>query len=793
MSYRRQLLRGTAFLLVLTLFGSACHRDPNYAKQQYLKSGDKYFDRKRYKEALIMYRKALAADPKFGEAYYHLGLTYEALGEMATVVGFLRRATELLPKGSPEWNNAALKLGSLLVQAAIMSGSQSAKPLLDEVDQLQSILDAKAPNSFEDYRLRAELDRAKAAKDMGQRDVPALKQELGSAVTNLRKSSELRPNDVPTSLALARTLALNGSLKESEQIYEQLIQRDKTLTPAYVELFRVYLLEKRSADAERLMNSAIANNPKNFTFRTLLASYYFTHRDPANMARVLDDMKAHAKEFPEAYLTAGDFYARIGDLNAALQQYRDGEKNDPAKKADYGKREVEILVRQGKTDEAFNRVNEMLKANPKDADAKGLQASFALDRGEINQAITEFQEVVAQKPDNFVAHYDLGRALATKGEYQRAIQQYQESLRIRPDYLRPRLALAQAQLQIGANDAAQQTAQEIERLTPNSGSARLIEGITLMRKGNVAEARKIFTELEQKYPKFPDVYLQLGTLDMMAKNYGEARDEFEKGEHASPNDLRPILGQAESLIAQNEMPKALSLVGAAVAAHPERADYLKAYAMLKVQAGQYDSAQADLQAVLDHFKESSTERVQTYASLGQLNYRKGDYAAAIGWLEKAHAAQPNSIPILLALAQANERAARTAESQSLYRQVLALDPGNGQALNNLAFSLSQSSANLNEALTLATRAKQALPNSLDVDDTLAEIYLKKNMPDMAIDTLKRITTKNPANPAFHYHYCIALYQKGNKADAQKECNAALASKPNQKDAEAARQLLAKLQ
>ncbi len=51
-------------LVVIALSTTACNRDPNYAKKQYVESGNKYFDRGRYKEALIMYRKALSKDPE---------------------------------------------------------------------------------------------------------------------------------------------------------------------------------------------------------------------------------------------------------------------------------------------------------------------------------------------------------------------------------------------------------------------------------------------------------------------------------------------------------------------------------------------------------------------------------------------------------------------------------------------------------------------------------------------------------------------------------------------------------
>ena len=52
--------------------------------------------------------------------------------------------------------------------------------------------------------------------------------------------------------------------------------------------------------------------------------------------------------------------------------------------------------------------------------------------------------------------------------------------------------------------------------------------------------------------------------------------------------------------------------------------------------------------------------------------------------------------------------------------------------------------------------------------------------------------KVPQNPTFHYHYAMALNQKGDRESAKKECQIALSDKPNkQLDAEI-RQLMAKV-
>jgi tetratricopeptide (TPR) repeat protein len=778
-------------LIAATFF--ACNRDPNYAKQRALESGNKYFDRKQYKEALIMYRKAVATDPKFGEAYYRLALTFEALGENANVVGMLRRAAELMPAGTPDWRNAALRLGEALVQGAItINNPTQNKPLVDEVTQLGATLHAKAPDSFEDFRLRSDLKRAEAARDLNMQDMPALKKDLEDSIDLLRKSLSVKPGDVQTSIALARSLSLYGHADEAEQIYHRLLDHDKTLGSAYVELFRLYSGEKRNADAENTLKTAIQNLPKEYQFRTLLAGYYYSQGNRAEMTKVLEGIKSRFKDFPDAYLTAGDFYARINDDASALREYQQGQSLDPKRHSEYDKRMVEILIRGGKKEEAYNKVLEMLKSNPKDPDARAMQANFMLDRGEVSSAVTEFQDVVTQKPDNFVARYNLGRAYSATGDYQKAIQQYRESAHERPDFLRPRVALAETEIQTGDFDGALRDAQETVKMAPNDPAANLVEAIAMMRLGQTADAKRILDALATRFPGFPEVHLELGSWSLNQKDYAAALQQFQKSWDLNPADARALEGEVETYMAQKQPDKALALLQQVVASHPDRADILKQFATLKARTGQYDSALADFQNLMQHFKETPRETAQTYAEIGELYHKKGDDSNAIQWLEKARALQPNSVPLLGVIAEIYDSTGHVKESQDAYRAVLAREPNNGPALNNLAFSIAQTGTDLDEALTLADKAKKVMPTSTQVDDTLGWIYLKKHMPGQAVDIFGPLVAKSPDNPSFHYHYCLALFDKGDKAGAERECDAALARKPVKADEAGARQLLARL-
>ena len=101
---KRSILLRCLPLLLLVL--ASCSSDPKVQAQRYVDNGNKFFAKAKYKEAGIMYRKAIAKSPLSGEAYYRMGLTDMKLGGLGEAVGMFRRAVDL----QPENTDAAVQL-----------------------------------------------------------------------------------------------------------------------------------------------------------------------------------------------------------------------------------------------------------------------------------------------------------------------------------------------------------------------------------------------------------------------------------------------------------------------------------------------------------------------------------------------------------------------------------------------------------------------------------------------------------------------------------------------------------
>ena len=187
--------------------------------------------------------------------------------------------------------------------------------------------------------------------------------------------------------------------------------------------------------------------------------------------------------------------------------------------------------------------------------------------------------------------------------------------------------------------------------------------------------------------------------------------------------------------------------------------------------------------------EVDPQSLQAYAMLGKMYYQQGRLDLARRELETYVGRAPNSVPANTMLGTILELQGRKDEAKARYNKALQTDPRAAVAANNLAWIDSNSNGNLDVALQLAQTAKAQLPNRHEVDDTLGWIYYKKGLSSMAVEALTTSTQRAPDNPNYNYHLALAHHQNGNKAEARKYLEKALASKAKFDGADEARKLL----
>jgi tetratricopeptide (TPR) repeat protein len=645
-----------------------------------------------------------------------------------------------------------------------------------ELRTIHERLIKKNPNTYEAQRLSGYL--------------ALTENKLKDAINAFQQASRLKPYEPDVILVLMQTLLSDNRADEAEKIGKDLLKQNPKVAAAYNSLYLLYLRQQRRDDAERILHEKIKNLPNDVDARLQLASHYFGLRERDRGMAALRAITDDPKRFPEGYQTAGDFLYRVRDYDAAVQFYREGASRTTKDKLTYQKRLIEVLFTQGKTKEARELLIEARKANPKDDETLAMDAALRLgsaNKDEVQKATADLQAIVTRLPGHATIRYNYGRAMALKGDYQQARIQFEEAIKLKPFYLLPRLGLAEILLRSNEYGRVLQLTQEVFKYDPGNVPARLMRTNALIRAGDTKQARLELTALAKAFPQLPEVNYQMGILETISGDFKAAEAIF-RDLYNKTKDPKALAGLGESYLRQNRGDDALRLFQERLAQDPANIDNYLSVASIAARMQRHDLA-------IETFSEAlkRNDRLpDVWVRIGEMYHAKGDQDNAIKSFNKAKEIDPKMVPAWLGLAVVAERQGDRKQSRAMYEQVLRLQADNPIALNNLAYQLAESGTDLDQALSMAQKARQKLPMNPDITDTLGWVYIKKNLHDSAIGLYRELIRTNPQRATYHYHLGLALAQKGNKPEAKKALEAALKNNPPREEETKIRELMSRI-
>jgi tetratricopeptide (TPR) repeat protein len=754
----------------LALFATACSQSP----QRLVEAGNRYHDKHKYQEASILYRKAIAKDKTYGEAYYREGLNLLEQKNAVESAKFLRRAVDLNPNNS----DAEVKLSEIYLTAYAYD-QKKFRSLLPEVRDLTAKILQRNPKDFHGVRLQAFLY-------LTDKDLP-------KALAAFEEANQLQPYSREVVGWLAQALTANNQFDEAEKVARGMIAHDKSWGPAYDFLFVQYMQRKRTADAEAVLRERVANDPAS-DVAVINYSNYLLQTNRYNEAEAqMKTVLADPKRFPNGRQLVGDFYMRANRFDQAAHEYTEGITADPKNKLNYQMHLVGALVRQGanspqKQVEALNLAKTLAAENPKDAAASQLYASLLLDTGvkqDVQKSLAEMKNLVQTNNTDPVLHFDLARAYYAQHDLDKAQAEALEAVRLRPALLPARVLAARIYEDRGQHGKAlEQTGIVLER-QPNDAQAHLIR---IQARIGLKEGDKVRPDLEklvQQNPGFGDAIYQLAALYMADKDYAKAQEQYQSlwegvGPKKQP-DLRGFVGLQEVKLRQGHSGQAIEALQNLVEKNPNQPALRLTLANFQAEAGlQLPESSADRQPLIqkaaDNYRQiakSLPNASETYIRLGTLYRMLNRNDDAIKAFDDAVKADPRNAEAFLNRAMVFESMGQTEKARAAYAQTLGVDPDNVIALNNLAFMNADANQNLDQAMTYAERAKKRMPTNASVSDTLGYVYLRKNLNEDAVRELQSAVDRDPKNASYRLHLAMALLKRGDKTGARREAAAAL--------------------
>lgn len=288
---------------------------------------------------------------------------------------------------------------------------------------------------------------------------------------------------------------------------------------------------------------------------------------------------------------------------------------------------------------------------------------------------------------------------------------------------------AEAQLALGQRPAAEQTLRTLlDRVPDNAGLRRQLAELLAADK-DFGGARAVLRDGLARHP---------GDTTLIAASVAVA------GSEGGP---AAALARADELARDPANPGAATLKGDVLMNQRKFAEAAAAYQEQRAARPKDDPASAGL-----------------LVRAAEATAAAGDAARAAAMLRDWLAAHPDrSTGAALALSALDIAAGRLPDARIRLEAVLANQPNNPMALNNLAW-IKQQQGDLAGARALAARAYLLGPSPQSAD-TLGWIILAQGQVGDALALLREAANGLPQDPAIHYHLAAALAKDGQKEAA----------------------------
>ena len=733
-----------------------CSRDPNVRKQKYFQSGTQYLQDKKYRKAAIEFENAIKLDPRFAQAHYLLA---ESLLQQSLWNGAyqeLLRTADLDPQNT----DALVDLAKLLL---------AGRKFQDAHDRAAAVLAVK-PDSFEMQLVLANADTALGNSQL--------------ATDETAKAIELAPGRPEGYVAMALLQSKDGKLVDAEANFQKAVSVNGSFLPARILLGQFYQRQKRWPEAEQQYEAAIAAMPNSPIPRAQLANLYEAQNRKDEAERTSSDAKKAISNDPSGYRMLGDYYIGIGDSKKALGEFAslsEEHKQDVSVKRTY----IQLLLLDNRVEQANTLNEQILKANPKDAEALIVRGEIQGRNGHANDAISTLQHALMDAPENAFGHFYLGVAYNQTGAMSQAKSEWRTAVHLAPSLEEAQRALGALAVQQGDWGSLAETADQLILTQPRAALGYLYRGVERIARGDQPAAEMNFRKALELAPGDAASYIQMGKLRLQQKRPEEAEKLFQQALVHDASSTDALNGLVLSELQMKLPIKALAAVREQIAASPNNSGFYLLLGQLLLNTKDAGAAETAAQKAIDF----NPNNVDAFLLLARLEVARGGVDQAAASYQQAIQKNPRGIQLYLGLAGLEETRGNWQQAQKLYQQALQIKSDDPIVANNLAYLLIEHGGDRNVALSLAQTARQGLPNLGVTADTLGWAYYYVGLFSPAVSILQEAVKESTENPTYHHHLGMAYQKTGDYARAKVQLERALELRPAPQQADEIRKAL----
>lgn len=573
---------------------------------------------------------------------------------------------------------------------------------------------------------------------------------IADAEQQLNEILAAAPNHPGSNILLGIAKYSNGDFTEAQRLLSEYVDADTATPQLVVALATTHMQLNQPDKALAVLQNALVTNPQDITLLTMVG---IIERGQGKISESINTLTNVINMSPQAELPhfeIANSYIQLQDYDQTIAHLEEAIRLNPnftqAKSA-----LLNTYVIQRDISSANQLVQKWLNEDSTSAFNNLAAGLLASTTGDYVAARTYFDKALQNDPENFDAMLYRASTYAAEQNFSEASNAFSDILAnypSNPNALGGLLAVGDL---AGSSAASIAKVEQIINDNPTAYIPSLVLGQYYLNKADLNNAylyaEKAVSIVQNDYSVnlLSDVTNTMVSAELQKQDYAKAKELLDKMLLLRPDHVRTIGKYVEVEAASGNFSNAQALVERVRQIQPEQ---VYSYEL----EGEVLRAQNNIDGALAAFRTGWS--MQPTSSLGTKIYQillaRNDAAAAQTFLDEWRAANSNDIAPKVLSAMSYQQANDNSRAIPLYEEVVAADPNNLVALNNLAWLIQES--NPDRAVELAKRAADLYPNNAEVIDTYGWILFQQDRKDEAKVVLNKAIELAPDSAAIKEHW-----------------------------------------
>lgn len=509
-------------------------------------------------------------------------------------------------------------------------------------------------------------------------------------------------------------------------------------------------------------------------------------------------------EFEQGRLYEGIAQLLVGNQESAqrsLTQYVTQRPSDPL-----GRRMLaKSLLLANETARALEVMAPVLEREPVLPEFADLAAEAYVRQGDLDKAADWLARAEKAAPEDPAIQEKQGDINLRRRRADLALGDFADAARLSKTLSRADAMLVLVNMFSGDYDRARDGVEAMERKSPGNVLVANLRGMVLLERGQQEEARAAFESALAKQPTFLPAAANLARLDLLQGKPEQVRKRFDAILAADKNHLQALLVIAEFDARLGRPGDAVAALERALRAHPLALEPRRRLVDLLLAQGR----RADARSRAEEGVKLDPRRPAMFELLAAVRLAEGDRQGAVEALGRIVELEPRAPGPLVARARVERLAGMNKEAEQSLLRALEIQRDFGPAHSTL-FELLVQANRVQQAAELVRRLKSDFPrfplgsileaelfarqrqykdaarsyaNALELSRSgevaarLYQIRVQAGEGAAALEALRRWVGEHPDQHPARLELSQALLDRGDFAEAVRECQAVLRSAP----------------